>query len=186
MLAVIGLFVGLAWTLSAMMAAYLARPELHDEWSRVDDITFRAWHLLYWAGIILFVVWIYRAARDARALRPKHKVMSPGMCALSFFIPVANLFLPYKAMFEITAASDSGGEGRVPMFVLAWWLLYLTSWIANYVRSVGIGRGGFGLMGFALDLAVDVLLTCAFVALVLTVRFITRGQEHWAREARPA
>jgi Domain of unknown function (DUF4328) len=39
--------------------------------------------------------------------------MSPGMCVGAFFVPVANLVLPYRAVSELAAAS-AAVDGRSP------------------------------------------------------------------------
>jgi Domain of unknown function (DUF4328) len=182
MLATIGLRVGLDWIVRAIDVAYLASARVRES-SVVDTqrIFGSLGALVGLVGIVLFLVWIYQAARNVRALGFEG-TMSPGMCVASFFIPVASLYLPYKAMFEIAATSDPEAEGRAPMFVIVWWLLFLAQNVLRLTRGFLFGVHADIETRVALDLAGSALGTGALVALFLTVRFIARGQEHWARQ----
>jgi hypothetical protein len=182
MVATIGVRVGLDWIVRVIDVAYLASvrvrgPSVADT-QRIFSTLGTPVGLL---GIVLFLVWIYQAARNVRALGFE-ETMSPGMCVASFFIPIASLYLPYKAMFEITAASDPDGEGRAPMFVIVWWLLFLAQNVLRFARGFLYDVHADIETRVALDLAGSALGTGALVALFLTVRFIGRGQEHWARQ----
>ena len=64
------------------------------------------------AGLFLFVVtavvfgiWIVRANKNARALGAKNLSASPGWALGYFFIPILNLWKPFKAMNELWYAS---------------------------------------------------------------------------------
>jgi hypothetical protein len=182
MLATIGLRVGLGWVVRAIDLAYLASERVRGSWVVDTERALTSLSgLVGLLGIVLFLVWIYQAARNVRALGFEG-TMSPGMCVALFFIPVASLYLPYKAMFEITAASNPEGEGRAPMFVLVWWLLFLAQNALALTRTFLFGLSADIETRVAVDVAASALGTGAVVALFLTVRFITRGQEHWARQ----
>jgi hypothetical protein len=182
MRATIGLRVGLGWAVRAIDLAYMASARVRGSWITDTERSLASLSgLVGLLGIVLFLVWIYQAARNVRALGFEG-TMSPGMCVASFFIPVASLYLPYKAMFEISAASNPEGEGRAPIFVLMWWLLFLAQNVLTLTRSFLFGLHADMETRVALDVAASALGTGAVVALFLTVRFIGRGQEHWARQ----
>lgn len=83
---------------------------------------------------VAFLLWLYRATQNARALRSESLEFTPGEAARSFFIPFINLVRPYQAVREVWRASNPcvpplssasfrsvGGSS----LVLVWWLLYL-------------------------------------------------------------
>lgn len=75
------------------------------------------------ASTVLFLIWKYRAAANARVIDPDQMKISPGMAVGAYFIPLANLVIPYRAMAGIARAS------RVDRFwVGAWWVAYLGNW----------------------------------------------------------
>ncbi|MDO5054696.1 MAG: DUF4328 domain-containing protein [Pasteurella oralis] len=93
-------------------------------------------NLLYYSKIISFIIlgivilsWIYRAHRfvhtrvDAVNLK-----FTDAACVVYFFIPIANLFMPYKAMKETWLASqypDSWRNKPTPITLVIWWTLWL-------------------------------------------------------------
>ncbi len=77
---------------------------------------------------VLFLVWIYGANRNARALGSRRMTFTPGWCVGWFFIPVGNTYKPLQAVIEIYKASDpdsnatnwkqSSDSALLPL----WWL----------------------------------------------------------------
>ena len=61
---------------------------------------------VYITCIVLYCVWVYRANKNARALGALGMKHTPGWCVGWFFVPIANLFMPYQAVREIYQASD--------------------------------------------------------------------------------
>lgn len=88
--------------------------------------------LTYIGGGIVFLVWLVRASKNARALGSDGMEFTPGWTAGWFFVPFLNLFRPYEAVSELYQASDpDAGETEwaafdPPGLILAWWI----SWIA--------------------------------------------------------
>ncbi len=72
------------------------------------------------ASMIVFFVWKYRAAHNARILNPAVMTFSPAMAVGSYFIPIANLVIPCAAMLGISRASTGGGR-----WVGLWWTGHL-------------------------------------------------------------
>jgi|GEM_PF-5413894 len=87
---------------------------------------------LFLGAVVLFLCWKYRAASNSRILDPSIMAVSPGMAVGSYFIPFVNLYLPVKAMSEISRASF-GSTPLVPI----WWTLHLLSAVLTWsaIRS---------------------------------------------------
>jgi hypothetical protein len=88
---------------------------------------------------IVFLVWVNRANKNARALGAQGMQFTPGWSVGWFFVPILNLFKPYQAMREIYQASDpqSGPTNWKLMgksgVVGWWWGLWL---IGNFLGQI--------------------------------------------------
>lgn len=92
--------------------------------------------LLTLVTIIVFSMWIHRAAANIVAAGTVGFDYTPGWAVGWFFIPIANLFKPYAAMRQIWNASH-GAQGDLldrPEGLLAiWWGTWLLSNIASNI-----------------------------------------------------
>lgn len=86
---------------------------------------------LFQAGIaittmIIFMMWIYRANFNSRALGAQNMKFTPGWSIGYYFIPVLNLWRPYHAMKEIwkTGKNPGAWEGERHGAVLPWWWFF--------------------------------------------------------------
>lgn len=91
---------------------------------------------------VAFLLWLWRVAGNMVALgnAASHVEYTPGWAVGSFFIPIVNLFMPYRAVREVWEKSDPAvvtdpdvglkPAGTSPL-VLGWWL----TWIAMNVIS---------------------------------------------------
>ncbi len=93
--------------------------------------------LLSLAALIAFLIWFHRFYAGLRA-RGAMTRFSPGLATGSWFIPFANLFLPYLAIRDGWRLVSGAAGGA---FVLAWWLCVI----------VGQGLTSAGLVGFELS-----------------------------------
>ena len=48
-----------------------------------------------------FILWLFRASRNLRALGNQSVEYSPGWAIGAWFIPIGNLFIPYQVTAEI-------------------------------------------------------------------------------------
>ncbi len=84
-------------------------------------------YILFIICAIFFLLWTYRANKNSHFLNPKHKFeFSPGWSIGAFFIPIFNLYWPYKVINEIRAeslADDNKVKSRVILIV--WWITFL-------------------------------------------------------------
>ena len=141
---------------------------------------------VYIATVVVFLMWLYRVSNNVAAFgRPRQT--SAGWAVGSFFVPIANLFIPYQAIKEIWAKSDptptdafSYGSSP-PGFFPAWWGF----WIASNISSNAYFRmtladtpmeasAGVGILSEVLSIA------AAFFA-IKVVKEIDRRQEERAR-----
>ncbi|WP_432797363.1 DUF4328 domain-containing protein [Poriferisphaera sp. WC338] len=78
-------------------------------------------------SVVMFCMWVFRANKNAQAMKVKGMDYSAGWCVGWFFIPIANLWKPYQAVQEIWRASDpfvyvKGGEmGKFNSSLVSWW-----------------------------------------------------------------
>lgn len=129
------------------------------------------------ATAALFIIWFHRVHRNAAVLNPGAITESGGWAVGSWFIPIGNLFLPYRTAKEIWAASlQLGPDGSYrPVStapITSWWLLWVASLIADRVYSVLYERSGTAaeLSSAADAAAVQGLLSLA--AALLAIRFV--------------
>jgi hypothetical protein len=85
---------------------------------------------------IVFLVWIYRANSNARALGAAGMRFTPGWSVGWYFVPVMFLWKPFQAMREIWQASAQPGNWQnvqAPPLLGWWWGLYLASQILGNI-----------------------------------------------------
>lgn len=144
---------------------------------------------IYIATVIVFSMWLYRCGRNLRAFgywasQIEH---SPGWAVGSFFVPIVNLWIPYRAVKEVWQKSErsdsvsfSLSQSR-PWFFPAWWTFWLLSTFADraYFRMSwrGADREATAMVG----LLADVLSIAAAVFVIMVVKEIDRRQEEASR-----
>ena len=88
------------------------------------------------ATAIVFLVWLYRANANVRALGADDMMGSPGLGIGWFFVPLANLVMPYMTVRDIWRASvrprDWQAE-RAPAAILLWWICWLAGGIIGVI-----------------------------------------------------
>jgi hypothetical protein len=99
---------------------------------------------------VVFLAWIYRAARNLPALGARTPRFSPGWAVGWFLVPVMHLFRPYEVVKEIWAASGppehaGGGAARGTRLLGWWWALWvLTTALGGYVFAPFVPSFVFG------------------------------------------
>ncbi|MEV0075874.1 PQQ-binding-like beta-propeller repeat protein [Nocardia neocaledoniensis] len=151
------------------------------------------------AGAVVFLVWLWRARRNAEVLFAGRHRRSIGWVIWGWVCPVVNLWFPHTIMADLVRASDPrtpGGDLRGQpgiALVSAWWVAVLAGWWLSFVAlvlrlpvtrtesttsyiAVGIAPlGGFGLIVVELIL-VGVLVVAGVLLGVIMMR-VQRGQE---------
>ncbi len=94
--------------------------------------------IIYLTTAVFFLIWLYRAYDNVRALNPSRRLEnSPGWTIGSFFIPIANLFVPYRGVKEVWQKSGPPDEGllvqpaEVPARFPIWWMFWLLASFAS-------------------------------------------------------
>ena len=94
--------------------------------------------IIYLATVVFFLTWLYRAADNLRAFqRSRPFEYTPGWAVGSWFIPFANLVVPYRAVKEVWQKSGRPDEALLsepgpPAFFGLWWTFWLlSSFVSN-------------------------------------------------------
>ena len=100
---------------------------------------------------VFFLVWIYRAHKNLKALGVTELKYSPGWAIGGFFVPVINIVRPYQVVTEIWKASGSGARRSggaawiyepTPVFISLWWGLWLLSGFLDFISFAMVAGGG--------------------------------------------
>jgi hypothetical protein len=88
-------------------------------------------------GLPLFLMWVYRVNRNVRALGAEGLRYTPGWSVGWFFIPIWNLFMPYKVIKELWQANSSSSNlewrsAPVSPVLGTWWAVGLLLGITHY------------------------------------------------------
>jgi len=122
---------------------------------------------------VVFLMWVYRAAKNIRLFTGATAVSKPGWAVAWYFVPIACLFKPYQDMREIWKASH-GGDPAGRSIVVVWWLLLLGSilaWNAVGDSTVVADTVREYMRSLAAEVPADVLeIALAFVWLRLVQR----------------
>ncbi len=94
--------------------------------------------IIYVATVVVFLIWLYRAYGNLRAFNPSRRLdHSPGWAVGSFFIPIVNLFIPYRAVREVWQKSEPPDallyEPDPPAWFPIWWVFWLLSSFAGNI-----------------------------------------------------
>lgn len=81
------------------------------------------------AFCVLFIVWFYRAYENVRTVAPEKATLATGWAIGCWFVPILNLFRPYRIMLEIWEGTQRGSTPspelstiEKPNKVNAWWI----------------------------------------------------------------
>lgn len=165
------------WTLLAGMAAGdpISNIAVEQDDARVAAIAL-VMLLLYIVGGVIVLLWISRANRNAHAIGTLEMETTPGWAVGWYFVPFANLVMPFRSMREIGEASASALPGAAPpsgALLGCWWACWLAGNIAGFV-SVRIAWEAEGLEALRVSAGFDIaasLLTvpaCLLLAAIIT------------------
>lgn len=120
-----------------------SRSELLD-WAvpTLSTLLGSAFVFVYLASAIVFLMWIYRAHRNLRALSGVTMKYTAGWVVSSYFIPFVNLVTPPRAMNELWAVSRKSPNGS---FVSFWWFLVIIKCLTSEIWYAGFRRSATSL-----------------------------------------
>jgi Domain of unknown function (DUF4328) len=144
-------------------------------------------NLLSLLSAIPILVWIYTAHANLRAAGVSELRHSPAWATFSFFVPIANLFVPFVAMREL--ANRSAGEP--PEFaestvddVSSWWSCFVvsavmgtivgTTVLIDSVPGVFVTTPLWAIMG--LTMFGQLIYAAAAFFIIKVMRLVTRSQ----------
>jgi hypothetical protein len=87
---------------------------------------------------VLFLVWVHRANRNARALGATGLKFTPGWAVGWFFVPIVSFWKPFQAMREIWQASTAPGNWQAvetPPLLGLWWTVYLADMVLTQLGN---------------------------------------------------
>lgn len=104
---------------------------LDRRYERLDRIamTSTALTVVTLVTALLFLVWFHRCYTHLRFIRGSSELL-PWQAVASWFVPIVNLWYPFRCMRELTpfVGSDDRGTRPVPNEMLVrWWALYVVS-----------------------------------------------------------
>jgi heme/copper-type cytochrome/quinol oxidase subunit 2 len=140
---------------------------------------------IFIATVVAFLMWEHRCANNLRTFGywASQLTYSPAWAVGSFFIPIVNLFVPYKAMKEIWEKSRPpesvpfSFSNSPPSFFPAWWGFWIACNFASniYFRMTmgGAPREATAIVGVVSD---SLSIAAAGLA-IMVIKEITRRQE---------
>lgn len=194
------------WPLAGHAMARLALdrndPELLNVAAGLEAVLAIAFLVPVLATTVLLIIWMWRARKNLDAFPNAEQGMGAGWAIGGWFIPLANLVIPYRVMANIARASLR--RARTPALVWVWWLSWIAGGIgsrifdqtdtqayldlpdelssrADYERYVDYYANAVGP-----NLALAALLVVAGAALTALVLRISRAQEGRIARREPA
>jgi hypothetical protein len=150
---------------------------------RMQQLLNISYYSLLLLNVVLFCVWLYRAAGNLRALGASRLEFTPGWAVGWLFVPFANLVMPYRTMRELWLASrwPSGWRIRVVVPpVLLWWLAYVLSGILGRIKHLMLvhAHGAAEVLAMSrLEITGMALFLVAVLAFVNVVGDVASAQE---------
>lgn len=139
-----------------------------------------------WLGsAVVFFIWFAYANGNVPALGVGGKKVGAGWSVGWWFVPFANLFMPFRALKETYIGSQPDvwvievTEEETPSIVGWWWGLWLAANAVSQIETRMMFSGTEGAVTTALYLGL-LTITLTIISLVLFVRWcteITRSQE---------
>lgn len=138
--------------------------------------------LLSIAVFVLLIIFLFRAVKNTELWNTAKERWTPGWAIGGWFIPFANLVIPFLVVRETWSRSDPASVNRndggsSTTLVLGWWLLFILGYIAIQIDpgddpptidQIRL-RDGFGIGGC-------LLLAGSSVLLILLVRRLAKWQ----------
>jgi hypothetical protein len=143
------------------------------------------WLLVAFPGSVLAIAfWVHAAYRNLQTLAHQARTSS-GMAVAWFFIPFANLVMPYSIMKEIWSGSQVGEASAANTTRLRlWWGCWVLGIVVGIIQAVVSLRADadvpMRIAAATLSLPSDLLQSVAAVVLVQIVLRATRGQDRMA------
>jgi hypothetical protein len=190
-MALVGLTVGLVAVGTLIEASAFefigtdASPARLDAWASAYDLSWSLSSLMLIVSGIAFLAWQSRVVENVPALGAGQPMASPRWSIAWWFIPIANVWMPYRVVADLWHRLGTTRAGRRSTLVLVWWVLWLAGdlvWaVAGRFSPTSVDEWR---LYFAVSIAGDLAMLGAGVALLLVIWEIERRVTD--REARRA
>ncbi|QIP87803.1 DUF4328 domain-containing protein [Streptomyces sp. Tu 2975] len=91
--------------------------------------------MAFLATVVVFIIWFHRVTKNAALLAPDVLTRGTGWAIGSWFVPIANLWIPRSIAAQVWTASRSrphaGDEHQPRTPVNLWWTAYVGSWFVT-------------------------------------------------------
>lgn len=136
------------------------------------------------ATVVVCLFWMYRAYANLKMMGSKETAITPGWAVGYWFVPLVNLYRPYKTMQELwsrsATANAAGAVAAAPSLIGLWWLCYVGAGVVG--RAAGVMASDAiqvsDLQQSTVFLIVsDALLVLAGITFIMLVRQIDAAQQ---------
>ncbi|MEV6583023.1 DUF4328 domain-containing protein [Streptomyces sp. NPDC051582] len=136
------------------------------------------------ATAVVFIIWFHRVRVNGEIMRPDVFSQTRGWAIGGWFIPIGNLFLPYRTAKEIwTASTRFAPDGSLREVsaapVNAWWAVWVLSALSDRLFSTLYGRAETPEAlrdASSVGMVCDLLTVAAAVLAIVFVRKLTAMQ----------
>ncbi|PYS70839.1 MAG: hypothetical protein DMF69_12330 [Acidobacteria bacterium] len=138
--------------------------------------------LVHLSTIVTFLIWLYRSYRNLASFGYSSRY-SLGMAVGSFFIPFANLIIPYQIIKELWQKSvpeneAALGPSSVPSWFPLWWFFWLVAnFVGNGFRKINGSEAVSLSTLIVVSVVADALSIFAAILAVMVVGDIDQRQE---------
>ena len=142
--------------------------------------------IFLFSSFFLIGRWFFVSTKINHLLGIKELNISPGWSVGWYFIPFANLVMPYRSLKETYKASFNSEEwqnNRVPYDFPIWWATYLIGNVISYfsIRMYSALRGTYTYEQLSqlsyIDIVADVLLIVNAIFLLRIINIIYHNQK---------
>ena len=105
-------------------------------------------------AIISFILWFYRAYVNLERLEVKLKYAS-SWAILGWILPLANLFIPFQIMQEISKKTQKAAKGvhlDNSAMIFLWWILFVGLTIYQYASVLSFNANNYIILYSAVTL----------------------------------
>ena len=138
--------------------------------------------------IALHAIWTYRASHNTEVLGAVDKQFTPNWSLGWFFVPIANLIMPYRVAVEVYLASIPGPAGvswryePAPLFIGFWWTCFVLRSLLNFPFLGSPALAELVPAGLIQSLAIGGEIL-GMVAAVLAIKFVDSVADRQSRQS---
>ena len=180
-----GFLITVATLIASMVIPDDFDPQTSPTWVAVNASFSCVYLMLFVVTVVWYCLWLYRVAANVAAFGAAWVRVSPGWAVGWNFVPVANLWMPYLAMADISRASlspETGDSDPVPTAVKTWWTLWIISnvlsFISGFLAPLGYETSAYILMGVYVPVGIaSAWSACRMVTAVTQAQQATASRE---------